>query len=340
MVSNKRISKRMKRILIILVLGLLVISCKKENSNEFFPYKNNELNDTLWYNPVPMAARVRQLDSIFAQPFRIDSVDCINGGTISFGDSVQVSFPANFSSGGPTSGKVQVQVLHLNKKGDMVRMNRPTMSYNQLLVTGGSMNIRVTYNGLPLQLASGKMITVRIFNKMSNTSPSNDMRVFYGYDNALPASSAQQFTWLPWQDSSVNRVIQVQNQSTGTVLRGYQFQINRFGWVNCDYFSDTTQARTKAVVVLPPNFTNANTNVYAVVKSPDIVAQLYADPTTKRFFIPNIYLGKVVTFVSLSYINGNLYFAQKEVTITANMNINLLPTQTNKQSIEAFLNSL
>jgi len=321
-------------------MGLLVISCKKENSNEFFPYKNNELNDTLWYNPVPTAARVRQIDSVFAQPFRIDSVDCINGGTINFGDSVQVIFPTSFCTGGPASGKVQVQLLHLDQKGDMVKLDRPTMSYNQLLVTGGAINIRVTYNGQALQLATGKMVTIRIFNKMSNTSPSNDMRVFYGYDNAFPATAVQQFTWVPWQDSSVNRAIQVQSQTSGANLRGYQFQINRFGWVNCDYFSDTTQARTKAVVVLPPNFTNANTNVYAVVKSPDIVAQLYPEPTTRTFIIPNIYVGKVVTFVSLSFINGNLYLAQKEVTITANMNISLLPTQTNKQSIEAFLNSL
>ena len=326
----------MKRILGILILGLLVISCTKENSNEFFPYKNNELNDTLWYNPVPMAARVRQLDSIFTPPFKVDSIDCINGGVLNFGDSVQLVFPTSFCTGGPASGKVKVEVLHLKQKGDMVKADRPTMSYGSLLVTGGSLNIRVSYNGQYLQLAPGKQVFVRIFNKMSNNALSYVMKVFYGTDNAFPTNAVQQFTWLPSQDT----VSIAFSQTPGASLSGYAFPINRFGWVNCDYFSDSSQPRTKAVVVLPPNFTNANTNVYAVVKSPDIVAQLYADPTTKTFVIPNIYVGKVVSFISLSYIGGNLYFGYQQVTITPNMNINLAPIQTNKQNIELFLDNL
>jgi hypothetical protein len=326
----------MKQILGILILGLLVISCTKENSNEFFPYKNNELNDTLWYSPVPLAARVRQLDSIFTPPFKVDSVDVANGGVVNFGDSVQLIFPTSFCTGGPASGKVKIEVLHLKQKGDMVKADRPTMSYGSLLVTGGSINIRVSYNGQYLQLAPGKQVLVKIFNKMSNTNLSTGMEVFYGTDNAFPANAVQQFTWLPSQDT----VSMTFTQTPGVSLSGYAFPINRFGWVNVDYFSDSTQPRTKAVVVLPPNFTNANTNVYAVVKSPDIVAQLYADPTTKTFVIPNIYVGKVVTFVSLSYIAGNLYLGYKEVTITTNMNINLAPTQTSKQNIDSFLDSL
>lgn len=332
----------MKRFLSIVSLALLAISCRKENSNEFYPYPNHELNDTNWYSSIPQAARVRQLDSIFAIHPKEDSVDCINGGTVNFDDSVFITFPTSFCSGpaAPGSGKVKIEMIQLKQKGDMIKADRPTMSYDRLLVTGGAIKLRVTYNGQELQLAQGKTITVKIFNKMSNVNTTNDMRVFYGKDDAYPVTAAQTFTWIPWTDTALNRATPVVSTSTGSQIRGYQFLSNRFGWVNCDYFSDTSQPRTKATVVLPPNFTNINTNVYAVFKTADIVAQLIPDPVTKTFKINNIYTGKVVTFVSLSYISGNLYLASKELTVGTNMNMNLTPVQVTKQQIESFLDAL
>ncbi|MCE3281772.1 MAG: hypothetical protein K0Q66_509, partial [Chitinophagaceae bacterium] len=274
--------------------------------------------DTSWYNSIPNSARVRQLDSIFALVPVADSVDCSTGGTLNFSDSIILNFPPSFCVAGgstvPITGKVKVEVIHLNTKGDMVRTDRPTMSYHNLLVTGGAVYLRVTQNGIPVQMAPGKMIQLKIFNKMSHLSPSTNMHVFYGKEDAYPATAAQSFTWIPWTDSLMSNAQIVQNPATS--LLGYQFFTNRFGWVNCDYFSDTTQLRTKATVVLPPNFTNANTNVYAVFKSPDIVAQLKADPLNKVFFLPNAYQGKIVTFVTLSYIAGNIYMGTQEQIIS------------------------
>jgi hypothetical protein len=322
-------------------VALVAASCRKENSNEFIPYPNHELNDTNWYNIVSPSARVRKLDSAFAMVPRYDSVDITTGGTINLSDSVQVSLPPNFCSIAavpPTSTKVRIEMIHLKQKGDMVKMNRPTMSFQQLLITGGAVRIIATYNGQEVPLAPGKMFYVKIFNKLSNTNPTNDMRVFFGKEDAFPDTFAQRFTWLPWQDTAYNRATVI--QSSGTSLRGYQFFSNRFGWINCDYFSDTSQPRTKVRVNLPLNFTNANTNVYAVIKTPDIVAQLMPDAHSKSFNINNIYLGKVVTFISLSHLDGKLYMGVKDVVITANMNIMLNPEEKTKPQIESFLNGL
>jgi hypothetical protein len=331
----------MKRIFLIFSLALFAASCTKENSNEFIPYPLHELNDTSWYSTVPMAARVRQLDSVFALMPLSDSVNCATGGTLNFSDSIYINFPPSFCVGGgsvPITGKVKVEVIHLNTKGDMVRTDRPTMSYQNLLVTGGAIKMRVTFNGQEVQMAPGKTITVKIFNKMSHTTPSTNMHVFYGKEDAYPVTAVQQFTWVPWADSSMSRALIVQNPTTS--LLGYQFSSNRFGWVNCDYFSDTTQLRTKATVVLPPNFTNANTNVYAVFKSPDIVAQMMADPVNKVFYLPNAYQGKIVTFVTLSYIAGNIYMGTHEQIISPNITVNISPTQKTKSQIESFLDIL
>ncbi len=333
----------MKKIILIVSVIIVVLSCKKEHSNEFFPYPDNDLNDTNWYSVIPTNARVKQLDSIFDITAITDSIHLMQGGTLSFNDSpgiVRINFPPYFTMipGTLVQGKVKVEVKLLKTKGDMVKTDRPTMSYGSLLVTGGALHIRVTYNGQELSMAPGASIELQMITKMSDNNPSQNMKVFYGKEDAYPPTSVQTFTWLPSTDSSN---VAWSFMDSSSQRNGYMFQSTRFGWVNCDYFSDSTQPRTKAVVTLPPNFTNANTNVYAVLHSPDdIVAQLIGDPVTKNFSINNIYTGKSVTFVTLSFINGDLYLGSSQTTITQNMTVNIVPQQKTKQQIEAFLDNL
>lgn len=329
------------RKVIFIISVVLAASCSREYSNEFYPYPNNELNDTNWYGNVPSAAKVRQLDSVLVLPEIVDSIS-LAGGVLELGDSIKITFPPSFCTGsGIPAGStpmIKVSVTILDTKGAMIRADKPTMSYEKLLVTGGAVHIIATYNGSPVQMAPGKSIKLNIITRMSNTSPSDDMKVFYGKEDAYPATAVQPFTWIPSQDSLTSGVNRFQDSATG--LKGYEFFSTRFGWVNCDYFADTTLARTKASVTLPVNFTNANTNVYAVVKSPDIVAQLFPDQASKSFIIPNIYVGKVVTFVSLSYIQDKLYLGVQEVTITPNMTISLHPAEKTKSEVLQYLSNL
>lgn len=333
----------MKQAILILSVIVVLVSCRKENSNEFFPYPGNELNDTNWYSIVPSNAKVRQLDSIFNEAPFTDSIHLMQGGTLTFNDSpgkIRIYFPPYFTMipGTLIQGKVKLEVKLLKRKGDMIKTDKPTMSYGSLLVTGGALHIRATYNGQELQMAQGVKLDIEIITKMSDNVPSQNMKIFYGKENAYPSTAVQTFTWLPSTDS-LNIVWSFMDSTSQR--NGYAFQSTRFGWVNCDYFSDSTQPRTKAVVTLPPNFTNANTNVYAVLHSPDdIVAQLMGDAVAKNFSINNIYTGKVTTFISISYIDGNLYLGSAQTTITPNMNVNIVPQQKTKQQVESFLDNL
>jgi hypothetical protein len=322
---------------------VVLIGCKKENSNEFFPYPANELNDTNWYSIVPSNAKVRQLDSIFNDASFTDSIHVMQGGSLTFTDSpgrIRIHFPPYFCMipGVIIQGKVKIEVKLLKTKGDMIKMDRPTMSYGSLLVTGGALYVRATYNGQELPLAQGVSLDITMVTKMSDNSPSQNMKIFYGNESAYPTTSVQTFTWLPSTDS-LN--VAWSFMDTATQRNSYFFRTTRFGWVNCDYFSDSSQPRTKAVVTLPPNFTNANTNVYAVLHSPDdIVAQLMGDAVAKNFSINNIYTGKLTTFVTISYIDGKLYLGSSQTTTTQNMNLSIVPQQKTKQQIESFLDNL
>lgn len=334
----------MKKIVSYIFLLAVVTGCRKENSSEFFPYSNNELNDTNWYSVVPSSARVRELPVIFARIPASDSVNASTGGFITVIDSfgtARLYFPPAFCTlpGTITSvqGKVKVEVRMLASKGDMVRAQRPTMSYDKLLVTGGALMIKVTANGQVLQMAPNAAVTIQLFSKMSRNSQSQDMRLFYGKDDAFPASAVQNFTWIPSTDT-LNRASLVRD--TTFQSWGYQVTTRRFGWVNVDHFADTTQARTKLKVTLPPNFTNVNTNVFAVMTSPDIVAELAADNQTKSFNINNIQTGRVVTIVTLSYFDGRLFMGAKTVTIAPNMTVSILPEQKTKEQINNFLDNL
>jgi hypothetical protein len=321
--------------------GILAGSCSKENSNEFIPYPGNELNDTNW-NQVPAStAPVRKIHTLFQKPLMFDSINASTGGTLMFNDSIMISFPANFctnNAGTYVNDKVRIEVVQLARKGDMIRQHKPTMSYQYPLVSGGSIFIKATSNGEELKITPGTKIYVAIANDFTNGSSSGILKVFYGNESAN-VTSTQNFTWEPSQDSNANVTSTVIQNATGFVPAN-GFFITRFRWVNCDYFYDTTQPKTKITVSTAPNFTNTNTVVYAVFKNDNIVVYLYDDAAKKIFFMNNAIIGKQVTLVSLSMINDQLYLGSKDITIANNMNVEIQPAKVTKHQIEAFLESL
>lgn len=332
----------MKRILaIIICVSVLVVSCSKENSNEFVPYANNELNDTTWNAMPASTAPVRKIHQQFQLPFSSDSISAAMGGTLMFNDNVMLYFPPDFcttNNGATVNEKVKIEIIQLASKGDMIRQHKPTMSYEDLLVTGGSMFINATRNNENLKLAPGKKVQVTMRNDFTANNTSSNMRLFVGKENAN-VTSTQNFTWVPADtfSSAVNSTIL--QTATGS-SPAYSFFIDSFQWVNCDYFYNLSVPKTKITVSVPPNFTNTNTVVYAVFTNENIVAYLYDDASKKHFYMTNAIIGGPVMLVSLSMINNQYYLGTKLITIAPNMNIDITPEIKTKQQIDSFLESL
>jgi hypothetical protein len=329
----------MKRLYILIVCAAL-FSCTKENSDEFFPYANNVLNDTAWTTEATATAQVHLIPEIISFPAKVDSFDATAGGSVAFNDGPTITIsPAacNFQNGTVVTGRVRIEVIALRTKGDFVRFARPTTSYNRLLESGGAFYIRATKDGQELSLSQSKPVTI----KYRYPNPVKDMRVFYGEQNITQGSlgSIGGFTWIPAQDNS--RVTTFENRdSSGNTVRGYELISQRFRWVNCDYFIDTTQPRTRINAVLPPTFTNKNTTVFAVFKDRNIVVQLTPEFASRSFFAFNIPVGKNITLLSLSKIENDLYLSKVETSVTAGLTLHLKPELKTKAQVIQFLESL
>jgi hypothetical protein len=329
----------MKNVAFIFIISILLVSCSKENSDVFVPYPDNPLNDTTWAAQLTATASVNKLPEIFSLASKTDSVEVTSTTKFHYSEFLDITFPASFAkfpNGEQVTGKVKVEVIHLRKKGDFIRFARPTTSYGRLLESGGAFYIKVTKNGQELVLNSGKSITLNI----RDANALSDMKVFYGVtpQGTLPAGTNPLFTWVQATDSSSVNVVTRQD-SSGT-YRAYELTSKGFNWVNCDYFIDPSLAKTRIDAILPANFTNTNTTVFAVFKEQKIVVQLNGEIATRSFFAPNIPTGKKITLISLSKIGDDLYSASKDVTVESNMRVTLNPEKRTKAQIDQLLDAL
>ena len=140
-------------------------------------------------------------------------------------------------------------------------------------------------------------------------------------------------SWRPWGDSAQTR------------QRGYDLNLDRFNWVNCDVFSgDSTNLTNKFCVALPDSFTNQNTNAFVVFKDVNSVVALASDARVKQFCVPSTYrglpIGRQVIIVTVSNIRDRIYIATKEATIIANTVLRMEPTVTTKEALKTLIKNL
>jgi hypothetical protein len=331
----------MKQLFSILFCACLVAyftSCTKSLSSEFVPYTNVAFNDTSW-STKPLSNDFKDsVANFLTPPLLTDSFNITSGKQINWGDSIKLFIPP-YACSNPTTnavinyGTIKVEVLALRSKGDFIKHLVSTTSGNYLLETGGSFFVRLLQNGQEVNLSPGTTYKLRT----KDTLPKNDMKFFYG---STPFSSDSLFTWLPGAGSNVNGTVSIWKDSATLNKLGYEMVTNKLHWVNCDYFIDSTLPKTRLNTILPFNFTNKNTIVFAVFKNKKIVVRLNADIGNKSFYALNIPINSDVTLVSLSMIDNKFYLGNSDITVT-NANFNSLsPQQKTINDIIQFMDHL
>ena len=326
----------MKKTAFYICLILLAAACKKETSNEFLVDNNNPVNDTAWTSSLKTDAPVKQLTNLLSPAAATATINAATGGSISFGQGVTVTFPANFLGAGITTD-VQVSLSYLKSKGDMIRFGRPTTSNNRILISGGAFNITVTRNGQAAELAPDKKFSISYTNVLATPT----MGIFFG-DTAVnnPGTVFTDSTWVPPADTSNGTVTTYEQQDSSGLILGYEILSKKFHFINCDQFADSSQARGKVSVILPANFTNNNTAVFAVFKNQLSVVSLYADISNHLFLNDRIPSGTAITIVTITKLGDNLYLGTQEVTVSQNTVTNITPSIKSVADISSFLDNL
>jgi hypothetical protein len=329
----------MNRKLIIAFLFTIVAagmySCKKD-SDVFIPdVKATQGPDTNWVNIITDTMPVNTIKKQLFPELYLDSIEInANPASVTSPSGLTCNFPAFCctGAGGQTiTGKVYVELLLIKKKGDMIRADKPTGSYNRLLVSGGEMFVKLTKNGQELKLAQGKTITL----KYNDAPILPGMRVFYGDE-----SNPNQFNWNPSDTFNLSQVISGNNF--------YELTSRQLRWINCDYFFDTTGInRVQVGANLAPQYTNANTSVYLVFSSMRSVLSMYGNAATKKFISGKVPVGQQAKLIVLSK-QGNDYFLGFESLVTGpqasapagHQFVPVNPVKTSLADIKTYLGTL
>ncbi len=320
-----------KIVTILLTAATILFSACQKDLDIFVPDKGQaDGPDTTWYSAVTDVMPVAALRNSLLLDTYEDSIDVSNKDTVTTASGLQCIFPANCcvnDAGQPVTGKIQVDLVFLNKKGDMVRMNRPTTSYSRLLVSGGEIFVRMRKENKDLFLAPSAKIEMRV----ADLFPNGAMNFYAGVE-----SNVNNLNWIDNPD--------IANNSVSVGSQGYEISTNRLRWVNCAYLFDTA-AITRSVITteLPASYTNANTSVYIILNDINSVVSLASNVTSRKFISSKLPDGKAATLVVLSK-QGNDYFLGKQSIIIGGtggqQTVTVTPTISSLTAIKTFLNTL
>ncbi len=325
--------------LLLLTAGIVFLSACQKNTDVFVP-DPGQINgpDTAWYNAVASTMPVIALQNNLSTQVEtvIDSfeINATAAVTITMANGVQCTFPAKCcvnNAGQLLTGKIQMELILVKKRGDMVLLNKPTSSNGSMLVSGGEIFIRLKKDGQEVQLAPN----AKIYLRYADSPMVTNMKLFFG-DESVP----ERFNWLPNADTINNVLV--------TGVQAYEIATNRLHWINVDYFYDTaTITRNTVSAHLPPNYTNANSAVFLVFKEIRSVLRMNADVPEKRFISGKVPAGKPATIVVISKQGADYFLGKESITTgnnltagTANQRISLTPVKASLADIKAYLATL
>ncbi len=312
---------------IFLLIGITALTGCEKSFENFSPTPTPAANDTIWSVTNTAQLSINELHQSLSLSSLSDSFNLVTGGSVHFSGNIRMEIPAAaFTNNGATvDGKAVLELQLLQKKGDLIRLRRPTTSNGYLLQSGGVLNVSVKKNGQALQLLPNKAL--QIF--FDDAQPTALMRGFYGVSPAT--GSFDNFNWVPASDSSL-RVL-----PTAT---GYQVITNRLQWINCDFFSDTAALKSRTVLSMPRDFTNANTSAFIVFKNIRAVMQFNADAVNRIWKTEKVPVGKEVLYVTITKKGDEYWLGTENATTALLQNIHIIPEKKTLQALNSFLDGL
>jgi hypothetical protein len=332
----------MKRLLINISLFFCLLSltqsCQKTTQGSFVPIVGF---DTTWNSTDTFP----QLTSSIETPPVTDSFNCNdnNGAQVSIGDSVEIIFPAggclttpnNPSSRINTNAKVKIELTTLTSKADFIKHRISSTSKGNLLQFGAYLDLKLSYKGDTIYWDSTLSKQIKVAVRTSGSNPLQSPQFYtFQYD-----TTAKDTSWV-----AVNLpVIPTHVGVTGGGLynqNGYLFYTNIVGKFGCGNLLPGSSATTRVNVILPVNFTNKNTIVFAVFNNSNTVVRLKSNPQGKSFDVTSIPTPSDITLLSISKLGNDYYLGTDRVIAIDSSPFSFTPTKLDLSSIDKFLRSL
>ncbi|GAB2951454.1 hypothetical protein GCM10027048_15550 [Hymenobacter coalescens] len=212
----------------------------------------------------------------------------------------------------PVNGPVQLTVREITRKSDMVLSAMPTMSYGQILVSGGQYYLRATQNNVRLRMKRTARIAISV---PSPTAPDPDMGLFFGQVD----DSSRTFNWMPqqWQPQNPS-TIRTDSAAQGVFRYDIRLNNDSLGWVNIDRYMNLNPTTQVKVNIPNTDVSYENTLAFLVFDNFNSVAQIHVPPGGNILSIFYIPVGQRVTAVVIRQVGGQYYFGKQTATVVAN----------------------
>ncbi|MDE3234713.1 MAG: hypothetical protein KGO81_02075 [Bacteroidota bacterium] len=326
----------MKKTAAILFCIISLAACKKELSEQFYVYNNSPLNDTTWNNMPLSDAFIDSIEDHIGIPnFFIDSANASTATHLNLNDSIEVTIPANSCTKDGNyiiqNGFIQVQLIPLLKRGDFIRFLVPTINKKYVLESAGNFYLRLIKDGQEVYPAPNNSITI----KWRDPAPKTGMSYTIGYPNGRDSL----FAWQPLYTNGGTVTIW-DSTGQGVNKKGYLLQTPYTDWIGAMKAVDTTQGQTRLNVVLPLNYTNKNTMVFAVFNNTKTAIKLDPDLKSRTFYAANIPLNTPLTLISISLMDQTFYVGQQSTVLTNANPVNVTPQKTTLGNLNNVLDNL
>lgn len=174
-----------------------------------------------------------------------------------------------FINGSLVVGNVDIEIVEVVNKSEMIFSGVTTLAGDRLLASGGMFDISISQGGQP--------VTLNGSYSMSVPYESRDfaMQIFEG-EEVTNSDQSTGVNWVTADSSWVSR-----DSSNNLDSGRYYLNLNFLSWCNLDKFYNATdggQVRLK----LPSECTSSNTTVYMIFEENSVV-NLFADATLEEF---------------------------------------------------------
>ena len=311
----------MKRILrtgiaIMAMMGLATVGCNKNEVNpiikdgatlEFFRLKHE----------APIQKFTKNVDS----PFEIKG----EGGVI-------VTFPLESlldKNDQAVHGSVNITLIEIFNKKDVLMSGIDTESYGQLLETGGQIFIEAEQNGQKLKLNPNKNVDV-LFPKDPNQTPDN-MILFVARPSDVNDANSQP-TWA---------VLNQKGLTNNT--EHYKFRLPELSWINIDRFINDGKPKTDISVVLDGSQASGNVyvEVWVIFKNIKSAFKLPGLTTVGGNYANLLPLGEDIKLAVVAANNhGQMYLDSRDLTTEDNKTYTMTPSPVTQAELDAFIDSL
>ena len=297
----------LKKYIPFVLTAFVFASCQKD-VDVFIPDPGQPTGpDTTWVGAVTEIQPVSLLKKDIQLNAVTDSFESgISANTVLWPSGLQCDFFLNSvvdASSNPVAGKVFVEAMFLKTRGEMIKMNRLTVSdEGKLLVSGGALNVKIINGDTLVDISKGEGIEI--------TSPAQGdvmaNKLFFG-EETTPGV----FKWVKYNNDFQGYLVSSSNSE-------YKMKCRRTGWISPAKIFESPAATTTVSAKLPSHFTNANTSVYLVFRNMLSVIELVPD-VAKRKFITNVPVpvGLPITMVVISRQGNDYYLGHADATSAA-----------------------